>query len=145
MGGLRGGVAIVAAAVLACGAAPAMAASAQSKACSAKADEQGLHGQARVRFRAKCLKGGMSPSHHLKPTPANTNARAVTEPSGMDPTERDKACDAEAGRKGLEGNQREAFRKKCLATAGPVAATGTTQQPATPTPAKPGLGEQQPH
>lgn len=40
-------------------AAPAMDKKAMSKDCSAKADQQGLHGKARKAFRSKCKAGKM--------------------------------------------------------------------------------------
>jgi hypothetical protein len=42
-------------------------------------------------------------------------------------------------KKKLERNARQAFYKSCLASAAPAAATGSKDNPAKPTPAKPKL------
>lgn len=129
--------------LLAGAAGPALARpqSAQSKACSDEADHQGLQGKARARFRASCLKGALAPKTPTAPTGPGREANAVTKPSGVDRTTRSQQCSDEADRRKLQTSEREAFRLSCLASAAPVAATGTREKPK-PTPAIPKLGTQ---
>ena len=112
---------------------------AQSKACSDEADHQGLHGKDRNRFRASCLKGALDPKTPTAPTGPGREANAVTKPSGVDRTTRSQQCSNEADRRKLQTSEREAFRMSCLASAAPVAATGTKEKPK-PSPAIPKLG-----
>ncbi|MHB8285626.1 MAG: hypothetical protein ACYDD1_13230 [Caulobacteraceae bacterium] len=112
---------------------------AQSKACSDEADHQGWHGKDRTRFRASCLKGALAPKTPTAPTGPGREANAVTKPSGADRTTRSQQCSDEADRRKLATSEREAFRMSCLASAAPVAHTGTKEKP-TPSPAIPKLG-----
>lgn len=74
-------------------------------------------------------------------TPKVAAAGPVTRPSGVDPATRSRECNQEADRRGLASNARQAFQVKCLATAGPPAATGTSTKNPTPTPANNSLGQ----
>ena len=121
---------------------PAAAApeSAQSKACYAKATARKLHGAERTAFHRTCMKGALSPD---RPTAANGRSKegqAITAPSGVDRTVRSKQCSDEADRRRLTGQDRDAFRLSCLATAGPVTEAQTKRQAPKPAHAISGIG-----
>jgi hypothetical protein len=113
--------------------------SAQSKACSDEATQQGLKGKPRSSFRAKCMKGALAPKTPTAPTGPGREANAVTKPSGVDRTTRSQQCSDEADRRKLQASARDEFRLSCLASAAPVSASGT-REPPTPTKAIPKLG-----
>jgi hypothetical protein len=119
--------------------AAAKAESAQSRACWAKATQEGLVGPQRSAFHATCLKGALAPNHPTRMDKGSSAAAAITAPSGADRTTRSQACDAEAARRGLHDSEYQAFRKGCLATAAPVSAVESAEKTTTPTAAKPKL------
>ncbi len=128
--------------ILICGSAPDAARgaeSAQSKACWSQATQQGLVGDQRDSFHATCLKGALAPKAPTRLAVATKAAKAVTAPSGADRTVRSKQCNAEAAKRGLHDAAFESFRKGCLASAAPVRAIETGEDPTKPTPAKPKL------
>ncbi|WP_293899426.1 hypothetical protein [Phenylobacterium sp.] len=63
-------------------------------------------------------------------------AKAITAPSGADRAVRARQCEAQASKRSLSHNTRQAYYKSCLASAAPVAAVGSKAHQATPTPAK---------
>lgn len=114
--------------------------SAQSKACSAKADQQSLTGKARADFHASCLKGAaVPPGPAAAPAHATTWAKAVTAPSGNDRSVRSRQCSGEADRRGLVSAKRESFRLACLASAAPVTKVGAGTTQTAPSPQKGGI------
>jgi hypothetical protein len=121
---------------------PAAAAteSAQSKACYDQATHQNLHGASRKAFHRSCMKGVMSPNRPTARTAPNSEAQAITKPSGVDRTVRSKQCSDEAAKKGLVGKDRQQFRLSCIATAGPVTEGETKNQTPKPAKAIPGIG-----
>ena len=128
-------LAVMILAALSLSTAPQAAASAQSRSCARRADQQDLQGAARHRFLAVCVKGSLAPRERTHPAPRSLAAKAITQPSGVDRTVRSQQCDDEAARRGLHDSGLQAFRKSCLASAAPVSATGGKQRPPTPTPA----------
>ncbi len=97
--------------------------SAHSRSCYAQADNQHLTGAARTEFHRTCMKGALAPHHPTAPVHSMA-AAAVVAPSGADRTTRSAQCNAEGNRRGLHGAKFSAFRKSCLATAGPVTEAG---------------------
>jgi hypothetical protein len=113
------------------------AATAQSRACWAKADDQHLHGMERVKFHAACLKGaGAAPEETGRTQSSSRWAKAVTAPSGVTPATRSRECSREADRRGLTSNKRESFRLACIGSVAPVRAVGAGQEKPAPTHAK---------
>jgi hypothetical protein len=113
--------------------------SAQSKACWAQAQTQGLVGQKRTAFHAMCVKGSQPPPSSTGAQAKSESARAVVAPTGASPAGRSDQCNAEAARRGLKDSAFQSFRKGCLASAAPVGAIESGLRPTTPTPAKPKL------
>ncbi len=113
---------------------------AQSKSCYQKAAMQHLHGAARASFHRACVKGALSPSRPTETNSTSKEAKAITEPSGVDRTVRSKQCSAEADKRGLKDKDREAFRLSCLATAGPTTEASTHAHAPAPAKAIPGIG-----
>lgn len=107
--------------------------SAQTATCRAKADREGLSGAARRGFESKCRAGALAPGRPTAPVGKTVSATAVVAPSGADRTKRSQQCNSEADRRGLKGGDYQAFRKSCVATAGPVTEGQTGTQ--TPKPA----------
>ncbi len=116
-------------------AAPA-AASSQTRACAAKAAQQGLSGTRRSAFLTTCRKGALAPRTPTAPTHSES-ATAVVAPSGADRTDRSSQCNAEGARRGLHDAALQSFRKGCLASAAPVGAIETGRTPTVPTKAIP--------
>ncbi len=128
--------------VMVCYASPSFAKGAegaQSKACRAKAIQQGRVGDQRNAFIATCLKGALSPKMSTGSGAKSGAARAVTAPSGADRTDRSTQCNAEAVKRGLHDTAFQSFRKGCLASAAPVGAIESSQTPTKPTASKPKL------
>ncbi len=111
----------------------------QSKSCWDRADSRGLQDQDRRKFHATCMKGSLAPKHPVVAKPRSEAARAVTNPSGVDPKARSEQCNAQASKLGLSDSAYQSFRKSCLASAGPVENTGVAALPPKPTPAKKNL------
>ncbi len=109
--------------------------SAQSKTCWARAKGEGLTGSKRDAFHATCMKGALAPKHPVR-RPTTAASAAITAPSGADKDVRSKACSDEGSKRGLQASAFDAFRKSCLATAGPVSEIGGGGKPSRPTPAK---------
>lgn len=135
------GIAVIAFAAVALGAAGPAAArsheSAQAKSCRAEATKQGLSGAKRNAFVATCTKGSLDPKAPIGA--ASASAAAVTAPSGADTTDRSRQCNAEAARRKLQDSAFQAFRKGCLASAAPVRAIESPNTATKPTGAKPKL------
>ncbi len=111
----------------------------QSKSCWGRADQRGLQGEDRRRFHATCMKGSLTPKRPIAVKPRTEGAEAVTNPSGVDPKVRSEQCNAQATKLGLRDSAYQAFRKSCLAGAGPVENTGVGAMTPRPTPAKKNL------
>jgi len=123
--------------ILSFGAGANAAATAQSRACWVKADNQHLHGMERVKFHATCLKGaGAAPVETGRTEASSSWAKAVTSPSGVTPATRSRQCSREADRRGLTSNKRESFRLACIGSVAPVRAVGAGQEKPAPTHAK---------
>jgi hypothetical protein len=125
---------------LALGPAAPASASRQTAACAAKADHQGLSGAARRRFELKCHKGALAPSAPTVHAGRSLASTALVAPSGADRTQRSQQCNAEADRRGLKAGDYQAFRKSCIATAGPVSEAQTGTQTPMPASEKRALG-----
>ncbi|HVY34247.1 MAG TPA: hypothetical protein VG960_07475 [Caulobacteraceae bacterium] len=108
-----------------------------SRSCADEAHKRGLEGEARSSFLKTCDQGALAPTHPTQDK-GTAQARILTAPSGLDRTQRSQACTREAKRRKLSPNAARAFRLSCLASAAPVAATGTMTHPPKPTPSKPG-------
>ena len=123
---------------------PAVAAAkptAQTTHCAESATKEGLTGAQRTAFLKTCQKGSMHPTTPTGPTANSKEAQAVTKPSGVDRTTRAKQCAAEADKKGLASQERGAFQKSCLATAGPVSEGETGTKLPGPSHSINGIGE----
>ncbi|MDD4929758.1 MAG: PsiF family protein [Gallionella sp.] len=81
------------------------------KGCNEEAKADDLKGDARRAFMSKCLKKDYTLKAAAAKPEAKTEA-AATAPAGQQ--NKMKTCNADAGTKGLKGDERKAFMKTCL-------------------------------
>ena len=81
------------------------------KGCNKEARADDLKGDARRAFMSKCLKKDYTLKAAAATPEANPEAAAIA-PAGQQ--SKMKTCNADAGAKGLKGDERRAFMKTCL-------------------------------
>lgn len=95
--------------------APAFAGAQQDKmkGCNKEAKADSLKGDERKAFMSKCLKKDYTLKSDAAPA-AKAEAKPAASAAPVTQQDKMKSCNADAGTKGIKGEERKAFMKTCL-------------------------------